>query len=116
MVAARRARGLGPAATALKALGKGIDTIRIAFWVCRHEVVIIPGMGVLETIVPVRPWQFPYDLFVLCAAGRIFRTKVALVSAGASVAERAADPVAVHRGGTAGVLPVLPGLRCHGMP
>jgi polysaccharide pyruvyl transferase WcaK-like protein len=33
----------------------------------------------------VRSWQFPYDLFVLCAAGRIFRTKVALVSAGASV-------------------------------
>jgi polysaccharide pyruvyl transferase WcaK-like protein len=32
----------GPAATALKALGKGIDTIRIAFWVRRHEVVIIP--------------------------------------------------------------------------
>jgi polysaccharide pyruvyl transferase WcaK-like protein len=74
----------GPAATALKALGKGIDTIRIAFWVRRHEVVIIPGMGVLETIVPVRPWQFPYDLFMLCAAG-IFRTKVALVSVGASV-------------------------------
>jgi polysaccharide pyruvyl transferase WcaK-like protein len=79
----RRASRL--AAVAYKALGKGIDTIRLASWVRRHEVVIIPGMGVLETIIPLRPWQFPYDIFVLCAAGRIFRTKVALVSVGASV-------------------------------
>jgi polysaccharide pyruvyl transferase WcaK-like protein len=69
----------------LKALGKGIDTIRIASWVRRHDVVIIPGMGVLETTIPLRPWQFPYDLFALCASGRIFRTKVALVSVGASM-------------------------------
>jgi polysaccharide pyruvyl transferase WcaK-like protein len=75
----------GMTAVAQKALGKGIDTIRIASWVRRHEVVIIPGMGVLETGLPVRPWQFPYDIFVLCASGRIFRTKVALVSVGANV-------------------------------
>ena len=71
---------------ARKSLGKTIDTIRIASWVRRHEVVIVPGMGVLETTLPLRPWQFPYDLFVLCVSGRIFRTKVALVSVGASVA------------------------------
>jgi len=75
----------GVAATALKALGKGIDAIRIASWVRRHDVVIVPGMGVLETNIPVRPWQGPSDTFALCAAGRIFRTKVALVSVGASV-------------------------------
>jgi polysaccharide pyruvyl transferase WcaK-like protein len=79
---ARQPLGL---AAALKAVGKGIDTVRIASWVRRHEVVIVPGMGVLETTLPLRPWQFPYDLFVLCASGRIFRTKVALVSVGASV-------------------------------
>jgi polysaccharide pyruvyl transferase WcaK-like protein len=79
---ARQAPGM---AAALKALGKAIDTIRIASWVRRHEVVIVPGMGVLETTLPLRPWQFPYDLFVLCASGRIFRTKVALVSVGANV-------------------------------
>ena len=78
----RRAPGL---AAALKALGKGIDTIRMASWVRRHEVVIVPGMGVLETTLPLRPWQFPYDMFVLCASGRIFRTRVALVSVGANV-------------------------------
>lgn len=75
----------GPAATALKALGKGIDTIRIASWVRRHEVVIVPGMGVLETTLRKRPWQGPYTMLVLCVSGRIFRTKVALVSVGADV-------------------------------
>jgi len=70
-----------------RSLGKMVDTVRIASWVRRHEVVIVPGMGVLETTLPVRPWQAPYDTFVLCASGRIFRTKVALVSVGANVAE-----------------------------
>jgi polysaccharide pyruvyl transferase WcaK-like protein len=70
---------------AQKILGRAIDTARIASWVRSHEVVIVPGMGVLETTLPLRPWQFPYDMFVLCASGRIFRTKVALVSVGANV-------------------------------
>src|SRR5262249_45928105 len=39
-------------------------------------------MGVLETTLPLRPRQFPYDI---CAAGRMFGTKVALVSVGANV-------------------------------
>jgi len=76
----------GAAAAARKSLGRAVDTVRIASWVRRHEVVIVPGMGVLETTLRLRPWQFPYDMFVLCAAGRIFGTKVALVSVGANVA------------------------------
>lgn len=70
---------------ARKSLAKITDTIRIASWVRRHEVVIVPGMGVLETTLRVRPWQGPYTMFVLCVSGRIFRTKVALVSVGAEV-------------------------------
>lgn len=77
----------GAARVLRRSLGKTADTIRIACWVRRHEVVIVPGMGVLETTLPVRPWQAPYDMFVLCASGRLFRTKVALVSVGANVAE-----------------------------
>lgn len=72
-------------AVARKSLAKMIGTIRIASWVRRHEVVIVPGMGVLETTLRVRPWQAPYTMFVLCVSGRIFRTKVALVSVGAEV-------------------------------
>ena len=70
---------------ALKALGKGIDPFRTATWVRRHDVVIVPGAGVLEATLPIRPWGLPYSLFLLCASGRFFGTKVALVSVGASV-------------------------------
>ena len=70
---------------ARKSLAKITATIRIASWVRRHDVVIVPGMGVLETTLRTRPWQGPYNMFVLCVSGRIFRTKVALVSVGAEV-------------------------------
>ena len=38
----------GVTAIALKVLGKGVDAFRTASWVRRHDVVIVPGMGVLE--------------------------------------------------------------------
>jgi polysaccharide pyruvyl transferase WcaK-like protein len=76
-------RKTGAPAAFLKVLGKGIDTISIASWVRRHDVVIVPGAGALETTLPQRAWGFPYALFVLAASGRLFGTKVALVSVGA---------------------------------
>jgi len=66
-------------------LGAGIDTFRTASWVRRHDAVIVPGMGVLEVTVPMRPWQTPYSMFLLSLSGRLFRTKVAYVSAGTNV-------------------------------
>ncbi|MEU6843870.1 polysaccharide pyruvyl transferase family protein [Streptomyces sp. NPDC046716] len=66
-----------------KGLGKLVDVFRTAAWVRRHDVVIVPGMGVLEATLPLRPWGFPYSLFLLCASGRLLRTPVALVSVGA---------------------------------
>lgn len=80
-----RQQASGAIAMAMKALGKGIDSFRIASWVRRHDVVIVPGAGVLETTLPLRPWGFPYTMFVLCLSGRIFQTKIALVSVGANV-------------------------------
>lgn len=80
-----RQQASGAIAMAMKALGKGIDMFRIASWVRRHDVVIVPGAGVLETTLPLRPWGFPYTMFVLCLSGRIFQTKIALVSVGANV-------------------------------
>ena len=62
-----------------------IDAFRTASWVRRHDVVIVPGMGVLEATVPIRPWHTPYSLFLLSASGRLFGTKVALVCVGANV-------------------------------
>ncbi|MEV0522084.1 polysaccharide pyruvyl transferase family protein [Streptomyces sp. NPDC050439] len=70
-------------AIATKGLGKLVDVVRTAAWVRRHDVVMVPGTGVLETTLPLRPWGFPYSLFLLCATGRLFGTRVALVSVGA---------------------------------
>lgn len=67
----------------LKILGKGVDTFRTAQWVRRHDAVIVPGAGALETTLPQRAWSYPYSLFVLSLSGKVFRTKVALVSVGA---------------------------------
>jgi len=69
-----------------KVVGKVLDAFRTLSWVRRHDVVIVPGMGVLEATLPLRPWGFPYALLLLCASGRLVGTKVALVSVGADVA------------------------------
>jgi len=75
-------------ATVTKALGIGaglaIDAARTLDWVRRHDVVIVPGAGVLETTVMMRPWEDPYTWFLLGLAGRLGRTRVALVSVGAN--------------------------------
>ncbi|MFI6156361.1 polysaccharide pyruvyl transferase family protein [Kitasatospora sp. NPDC051170] len=67
-----------------KGAGKLVDVVRTAAWVRRHDVVIVPGMGVLEATLPLRPWGFPYALFLLCASGRLLGTRVALVGVGAA--------------------------------
>ncbi|MEV6199554.1 polysaccharide pyruvyl transferase family protein [Streptomyces sp. NPDC051771] len=76
-------------AVAGKALGKLVDAVRTAAWVRRHDLVIVPGMGVLEATLPLRPWGFPYSLFLLCASGQLLRTPVALIGVGAdAITER----------------------------
>ncbi|GEL20812.1 polysaccharide pyruvyl transferase family protein [Pseudonocardia asaccharolytica] len=75
----------GIAAAGLKVVGKGFDAIRTAAWARRFDIVIVPGMGVLEATLPLRPWGFPYALLLLCASGRLFGTKIALVSVGSAV-------------------------------
>lgn len=74
-----------PVSAALKAFGKFADLFRTARWVRRYDVVIVPGMGVLEATLPLRPWGFPYALFLTALWGRLLGTKVALVSVGANV-------------------------------
>ncbi|MFJ9844246.1 polysaccharide pyruvyl transferase family protein [Kitasatospora sp. NPDC101155] len=80
-----------------KGLGKLVDAVRTAAWVRRHDVVIVPGMGVLEATLPLRPWGFPYALFLLCASGRLFGTKVALVGVGAAPIRDRATRALVRR-------------------
>ncbi|MFD5094539.1 polysaccharide pyruvyl transferase family protein [Amycolatopsis thailandensis] len=75
----------GPLSIAMKGFGKFVDVVRTAAWARRQDVVIVPGMGVLESTLPLRPWGFPYALLLLSASGRLVGTKVALVSVGANV-------------------------------
>jgi polysaccharide pyruvyl transferase WcaK-like protein len=82
---ARHEQASGVTAAMLRTLGKGIDAYRVASWVRKHDAVIVPGAGVLEATLPVGPWWYPYAMFLLSASGRVFGTKVALVSVGASV-------------------------------
>jgi polysaccharide pyruvyl transferase WcaK-like protein len=70
--------------------GKFDEAIRIAAWVRQQRVVIVPGMGVLEATLPLRPWEAPYAMFLLGVYGRLFRTKVVMISVGASpISQRA---------------------------
>lgn len=73
-------------ALAAKAVGKIVDTFRIMSWVRRFDAIFVPGSGILDSALPVRPWDRPYSLFLVCASGRLFGTKIALISVGADVA------------------------------
>jgi polysaccharide pyruvyl transferase WcaK-like protein len=70
----------------LAALGKAVDIFRTAGWVRGHDVVIIPGMGILDPTLPLHPWGVPYAVYLLAAWGRLLGAKVALVAVGADKA------------------------------
>jgi len=82
------ARGVG--AIARKIFGKLADPVRVAAWVRDHDIVFVPGMGVLESVPPLRPWGFPYSLFLVSVAGRLQRTWVGMISVGA---DRSVSPM-----------------------
>ncbi|GAB2583324.1 polysaccharide pyruvyl transferase family protein [Kribbella endophytica] len=69
---------------AAKAFGKVADLVRTPLWVRRYDIVIVPGMGVLETTLQLRPWGWPYALFLVFLSGRLLGTRTALVSIGAN--------------------------------
>jgi polysaccharide pyruvyl transferase WcaK-like protein len=73
----------GPASLILKVVGRFLDTYRTGAWVARHDVVIVPGAGVLEASLPMVPRGWPYALFLACGYGKLFRTPTAMVSVGA---------------------------------
>jgi len=74
----------GLSARAVWILGKGIDAWRTVSWVRRHDLVVVPGAGVLENSLPMRATGVPYAMFLLCASGKFVGTKVALLSVGAT--------------------------------
>jgi polysaccharide pyruvyl transferase WcaK-like protein len=70
---------------ALRTIGKMVDPPRTALLLRRVDLVVVPGMGILEDTLPLRPWGFPYALFGLTLAGRVTGTPVALVCVGATL-------------------------------
>jgi polysaccharide pyruvyl transferase WcaK-like protein len=64
--------------------GLVLDSVGAVRWVARHEVVVVPGTGPLESTVLVRPWQTPWVLFVTTLAGRLFGVRVCYVCVGAT--------------------------------
>lgn len=77
-------RGSLPARVARVGWGVLVDAWTSARWVAEHDVVCVPGMGSLETTLPVKPWQLPAALFWVSLAGRMTGVPVAYVSVGAS--------------------------------
>ncbi|MBI4940659.1 MAG: polysaccharide pyruvyl transferase family protein [Actinobacteria bacterium] len=64
-------------------LGKVADAWRTGRWVRRHDVVLVPGMGVLEASLPMRAWEAPYAFALLGLCCGLLRTPLALVGVGA---------------------------------
>jgi polysaccharide pyruvyl transferase WcaK-like protein len=81
----------GPGRTRLttiirKMFGKVADLVRMPRLFRRFDIVIVPGMGVLETTLELHPWGWPYALLLMCVSARLAGAKVAFVSVGANVA------------------------------
>jgi polysaccharide pyruvyl transferase WcaK-like protein len=85
-----KTRLTGPLASMLRLPSRILDVFRISAWVRQHDIVIVPGAGVLEASLPLRPWNTPYGLLLLSASGKLFRTKVAFVSVGAGLINKRA--------------------------
>lgn len=73
-----------PVRLVAKAAAKLLLPVRASVLLRRVDVVVVPGMGVLEDTLPIRPWGFPYSLWAVSSAARLTRTPVALVAVGAS--------------------------------
>jgi polysaccharide pyruvyl transferase WcaK-like protein len=75
-----RARALS---LSMRVLSKFIDPFWLFLVVRRLDVVVVPGMGVFEQQIRVRPWGLPYAMFLMSGACRLSGTKLAFVSVGA---------------------------------
>ena len=75
-----------PTTIVRKMFGKVADLVRMPRLFRRFDIVIVPGMGVLETTLELNPWGWPYALFLMCVSSRLTGAKVAFVSVGANVA------------------------------
>jgi polysaccharide pyruvyl transferase WcaK-like protein len=82
-------RGKGMTETSRRLLGRLVDVVRSYGLAGSVDAVIVPGMGVLEESLRVRPWGLPLGLFLMSAACRLRHRPFVLLDVGA---EYAANP------------------------
>lgn len=76
----------GPVESLRKAWGRVVDVPRIWGLVGQVDVVVVPGMGVLEpTLGGANLWGFPYWQFLVALSARLRRRPFVLLSVGAGV-------------------------------
>lgn len=73
-----------------KLFGRLVDVPRSYALASSVDAVIVPGMGVLEESLRVRPWGLPFGLFLMAAACRLLNRPFVLLDVGA---EWAANPL-----------------------
>ena len=71
-------------------LGRLLDAPRSYLMAGSVDAVIVPGMGVLEECLGVRPWGLPLTLFLIAASCRLRHRPFVLLDVGA---ERASNPL-----------------------
>jgi polysaccharide pyruvyl transferase WcaK-like protein len=66
-----------------KLLGRLVDIPRSYALAGSADAVVVPGMGVLEDTLGVRPWNLPLWLFLIAAGCRVRRRRFVLLAVGA---------------------------------
>jgi len=79
-------RGSGIAEAFARLLGRVVDIGRSYMLAGSVDAVIVPGMGVLEDSLRVRPWGLPFSLFLMAAACRLRRRPFVFLDVGAEYA------------------------------
>jgi len=76
-------RASGIAEAFAKLFGRVVDIARSYMLAGSVDAVIVPGMGVLEDSLRVRPWGLPFSLLLMAAACRLRRRHFVLLDVGA---------------------------------
>lgn len=79
---ARPGQSGSPAGSVRKLACRVLDIPRSLRLAGRADAVVVPGMGVFEETLGVRPWGLPYWLFLMSVACRLRGTQFAVVSVG----------------------------------
>jgi polysaccharide pyruvyl transferase WcaK-like protein len=83
-------RHTGVMETSRRVFGRLVDIPRSYTFAGSVDAVMVPGMGVLEDCLRVRPWNLPFGLFLMAAACWLRRRPFVLLDVGA---ERTSNPV-----------------------